>query len=329
MFTSVSPTVWALTAVGFVAIVVLDLVVIARRKSAVTMRQATVWVIFYVALAALFAVGLFVFRSGTSGSEFVAGYITEYSLSVDNLFVFVVIFSRFAVPRDFQQKVLFVGILLSLVLRGGFILIGAEIIERFSWVFYIFGAFLLYTAVQLLRGGHSPEESGYQENVAIRTARRLLPMEPVYDGARLTTTVGTRRRLTPMVLVFVAIGTTDLLFALDSIPAIFGLTKEPFLVFTANAFALMGLRQLFFLIGGLLDRMVYLSTGLSVVLAFIGIKLVVEAMHHDGVSWAPQIPILVSLGVIVGTLTITAVASLIAARRGGRKPEEAVLSPGG
>ena len=304
-------------------LLLVDLMVVGRRPHTPPLRESAAWVGFYAGLALLFA--LAVVADTDAAAAFTAGWLTEYSLSIDNLFVFVVIFGRFAVPRDYQQRVLFVGILLSLVLRGGFIVVGAEIIDRFSLVFYVFGAFLLWTALQLLRGGHSPNESQYRENVAIRTARRLLSMEPVYDGARLTTTVGGRRRLTPMVLVFVAIGTTDLLFALDSIPAIFGLTTDAFIVFTATLFALMGLRQLYFLLGELLDRLVYLSAGLAVILGFIGVKLVLDALHenevpfvNDGrpVEWAFETPTWVSLGVVVVTLAVTAVASLaVSARR--------------
>jgi tellurite resistance protein TerC len=301
-----------------------DLVIVGRRPHTPPLRESASWVGFYVGLALVFAVALAVVADTETSASFLAGWLTEYSLSVDNLFVFVVIFGRFAVPRDYQQRVLFIGILLSLVLRGGFILVGAEIIERFSWVFYVFGAFLLYTAVQLVRGGHSPDESEYRENVAIRTARRLLPMEPVYEGARLTTVVGGRTRLTPMVLVFVAIGTTDLLFALDSIPAIFGLTRDPFIVFTATLFALMGLRQLYFLLGNLLDRLIYLSTGLAIILGFIGVKLVLDALHENEVpfingghpvEWAYETPTWVSLGVVVVTLAVTTVLSLVVSRR--------------
>ncbi|MGH8964848.1 MAG: TerC/Alx family metal homeostasis membrane protein, partial [Actinomycetes bacterium] len=206
-----------------------------------------------------------------------------------------------------------VGIVIALMLRGIFIALGAEAISRFDWMFYLFGAFLIYTAWKLLR--HGDEEEEFQENRVLRLVRRVLPSTPEYDGARMTTVVDGRRLVTPMLIVMVAIGTTDLLFAVDSIPAIFGLTQEPFLVFTANAFALMGLRQLFFLIGGLLDRLVYLSKGLAIILAFIGLKLIMEAAHHHGVAWAPEVPILVSLGVIIGTLAITTVASLLKSRR--------------
>jgi tellurite resistance protein TerC len=238
--------------------------------------------------------------------------------------------ARFRVPRDNQQKVLLIGIILSLVLRGGFILLGAAAIERFSWVFYVFGAFLVYTAIQLVRSEGAHEE--YQENVLIRRARKVLPVAKDYDGAKLTTRVSGRRMLTPMVIVLLAIGSTDLLFALDSIPAIFGLTQDPFVVFTATLFALMGLRQLYFLLGGLLDRLVYLSRGLSIILAFIGVKLIFEALHTNQlgwinggqpVDWAPVVPIWLSLAVIVGVLALTTVLSLVlgprrAARREAR-----------
>ncbi len=300
-----------------------DLILVARRPHVPSIREAGLWVGFYVTLAILFGV-LLLFTSGTeSAGAFMAGWITEYSLSVDNLFVFVVIMSRFAVPRDYQQKVLMIGIILSLVLRGGCILLGAEAIERFSWVFYIFGLFLLYTAVQLLRHRQEAHEE-YQENVLIRRARRVLPIAQDYDGSRLFTRVDGRRMLTPMIIVFLAIGSTDLLFALDSIPAIFGLTTDPFIVFTATLFALMGLRQLYFLLGGLLDRLIYLSTGLAVILAFIGVKLVLEALHTNDlpfvnggepVGWAPEVPIWLSLGVIVVVLAVTTVASLVVSRR--------------
>jgi tellurite resistance protein TerC len=232
---------------------------------------------------------------------------------VDNLFIFVLIMSRFAVPREYRQKVLLIGIVLALILRGIFIALGAEAISRFDWMFYLFGAFLIYTAWKLIQ--HSDEDEEFKENRALKFVRRVLPSTDQYNGASLTVRIDGKRLVTPMLIVMVAIGSTDLLFALDSIPAIFGLTQEPYLVFTANAFALMGLRQLFFLIGGLLDRLVYLSKGLAFILAFIGLKLIFEAAHHHGVAWAPEIPIVVSLAVIVGTLAVTTVASLIKSRR--------------
>jgi TerC family integral membrane protein len=323
VFTAVPPAVWILTALGFVAIVVLDLVVIARRKSAVTMRQATLWVIFYVALAALFAVGLFAFRSGTSGSEFVAGYITEYSLSVDNLFVFIIIMSRFAVPALAVDKVLYIGIVVSMVLRGVFIAAGAAAISAASWVFYIFGAFLIYTAVKLAFEGENDEDD-FQENAVLRGLRRVLPMTSEYSGPQLATRVNGKRMLTPLVIVIAAISIANVVFALDSIPAIFGLTQDPYIVLTANAFALMGLRQLYFLIGGLLEQIIYLSVGLSVILGFIGVKLVIEALHgshidHLGAIPLPEIGIATSLLFILATLTITVGASLAKTRLDARR----------
>jgi tellurite resistance protein TerC len=310
----VPPAVWILTALGFVAIVVLDLVVIARRKSAVTIRQATLWVIFYVALAALFAVGLFVFRDTRSGSEFVAGYITEYSLSVDNLFVFVIIMARFAVPPLAEDKVLYVGIVVSLVLRAGFIVAGAAALAAASWVFYLFGALLVYTALQLAMESDD-EEVDFRENVVLRAMRRVLPVSQDYAGSSVTTRVAGRWMLTPMVIVIAAIGIANVVFALDSIPAIFGLTQDAYIVFAANAFALMGLRQLYFLIGNLLKRIIYLNYGLSLVLAFIGVKLFIEALrgsHVDSIGPArlPEIGTTVSLGFIVLALAMASLASL-------------------
>jgi TerC family integral membrane protein len=323
VFTAVPPVVWILTALGFVAIVVLDLVVIARRKSAVTIRQATLWVIFYVALAALFAVGLFAFRDGTSGSEFVAGYITEYSLSVDNLFVFIIIMARFAVPALAVDKVLYIGIVASMVLRGVFIAAGAAAISAASWVFYFFGAFLIYTAVKLALEGENDEED-FQENALLRGLRRVLPMTSDYSGPQLATRVNGRRMLTPLVIVIAAISVANVVFALDSIPAIFGLTQDPYIVLTANAFALLGLRQLYFLIGGLLERIIYLNVGLSVILGFIGVKLVIEALHgshidHLGSIPLPEIGIATSLLFILATLAITVGASLAKTRMDARR----------
>ena len=246
---------------------------------------------------------------------------------MDNLFVFVIIMARFGVPRQYQQKVLLVGIVLALVMRGGFIAAGAALISQFSWVFYIFGAFLIYTAVNLARQGE-PDEDEFSENLLIRWSRKALPISKGYDDAKLTTHENGKRLFTPMLIVMIAIGTTDLIFALDSIPAIFGITQEPYLVFTANVFALMGLRQLYFLLGGLLDRLIYLSYGLAVVLGFIGVKLVLEALADNNlpfinggehVGWAPHIPIWLSLLVILGTLGIATAASLIKSSRDRRR----------
>src|SRR4051794_20194663 len=325
MFTSVSSTVWILTAVGFVAIVVLDLVVIARRNAAVTMRQATLWVSFYVALAAVFAAATFALRGGSAGSEFVAGYITEYSLSIDNLFVFVIIMARFAVPAIAVDKVLYIGIVLSMLLRAVFIGAGAAAIAAASWVFYIFGAFLVYTAIRL--AFESAEEGAeYEENAAVRLLRKVLPLTPEYAGPALAVREGRRRMFTPLVVVIAAIGIANVVFALDSIPAIFGLTSDPYIIITANAFALMGLRQLYFLIGGLLERLIFLNIGLSVILAFIGVKLLVEALHGSHIDALgpiplPHIGIVTSLGFILVVLAVTVVASLGKQRRDLRRSE--------
>jgi len=289
--------VWLCTVGGLCAIIMLDFYVVARNPRRPSLRECLAWVVCYVGLAVLFGLGVLAVAGPRYGGEFFAGWITEYSLSVDNLFVFVLIMASFGVPRARQQTVLSVGIILALALRGLFIAAGAQAVARFDWLFYVFGAFLVYTAWKLLRH-KDPEDEEFRENAVVRLVRRL--------GWRW---------ITPMLIVMIAIGTTDLLFAMDSIPAIFGLTREPYLVFTANAFALMGLRQLYFLIGGLLDRLRYLNIGLAIVLAFIGAKLIVEALHADGVGWAPQIPILISLGVIVGTLTVITVASLTKGRR--------------
>ncbi len=320
--------VWIVTLTALVLIFVFDFVVAARRPHTVSMKEAGLWTAVYVSLAILF--GLYV--AATYGSDFAgqfyAGWLTEYSLSVDNLFVFVIIMSRFRVPKQNQQFVLLVGIALALIMRAGFILLGAAAISRFSWVFYIFGLFLMYTAYTL--AAHSTAESEeFRENRVIGWVKRALPTTETYEGNKIRTMVDGRRLFTPMLIVMVAIGTTDLLFALDSIPAIFGLTQEPYLVFTANAFALLGLRQLFFLLGGLLDRLVFLSLGLAVVLGFIGVKLVLEALHTntlpfinggEAVEWAPEIPVGISLGVIVAVLAVTTVASLMHTRRATGSP---------
>ncbi|MCA5893564.1 TerC family protein [Isoptericola sp. NEAU-Y5] len=305
-----------------ILLLVADLLIVARRPHVPSMKESGIWVGFYVGLALVFGLVVLAVGGAAPAGEFYAGWLTEYSLSVDNLFVFVIIMSRFAVPRQHQQMVLMVGIIIALVLRAAFIVAGAAILEQFVWVFYLFGAFLVYTAIKLVAGGDDEEE--FKENVAIRLLRRVLPVSKDYDGARVRTVVDGKRMFTPMVVVFVAIGSTDLLFALDSIPAIFGLTKDPFIVFTANLFALMGLRQLYFLLGGLLERLVYLPIALAVILGFIGVKLVFEALHTNTVpfinggqhvQWAPEIPIWLSLTVILGSIGIATVASLLKTKR--------------
>ncbi|MBY8872657.1 TerC family protein [Micromonospora sp. PLK6-60] len=324
---NVSGWVWAGTLVALTAVLLVDLLIIGRRPHEPSVRESSLWVSFYVGLALLFGAGLWLTAGGAVAGEFYTGWLTEYSLSVDNLFVFVIIMARFAVPRQYQQKVLLIGIVLALVMRGGFIAAGAALISQFSWVFYIFGAFLIYTAVNLARQGE-PDEEEFTENVLIRWSRKALPVSKDYDGAKMTTHEGGRRLFTPMLIVMIAIGTTDLIFALDSIPAIFGITQEPYLVFTANVFALMGLRQLYFLVGGLLDRLIYLSYGLAVVLGFIGVKLVLEALadnhlpfvnNGEPVGWAPHMPIWFSLTVILGTLLVATVASLVKSARDRRR----------
>ncbi|HWS37305.1 MAG TPA: TerC family protein [Actinoplanes sp.] len=324
---NVSPWVWGATLVALIVVMAVDLLIIGRRPHEPSMKEAGGWVAFYVGLAVLFGIGLWATAGGQAAGEFYTGWLTEYSLSVDNLFVFVIIMARFAVPRHLQQKVLLIGIVLALVMRGAFIAAGAALISQFSWVFYIFGAFLVYTAFTLVKG--EDEDDEFKENILIRWAKRALPLSSSFGDGRFSIVSDTGKRLfTPMLIVMIAIGTTDLIFALDSIPAIFGITKEPYLVFTANVFALMGLRQLFFLLGGLLERLVYLNIGLAVVLAFIGVKLVLEALHTNTISfinggegfhWAPEIPIWLSLLVILGTLAIATVASLFKTSRDRKK----------
>jgi tellurite resistance protein TerC len=299
----VSTTAWIVTLAAVVAILAIDLLIVGRRPHEPSMREAAIWVAVYVGLAVAFGASIIGVYGGRYSGEFFAGWVTEYSLSVDNLFVFVIIMARLAVPRHQQQRVLLIGIVAALVMRGAFIAAGAAVVSRFVWVFYFFGAFLIYTAVKLAGHGQAAPPQ-YQENPLMRWSRRALP----------------QRIFTPMLVVMIAIGTTDLIFAFDSIPAIFGLTREPYLVFTANVFALMGLRQLYFLLGGLLDRLVYLSYGLAAVLAFIGVKLILEALHSnnvpfinsgDGLEWAPHIPIWLSLLVIVATLGAAGAASVL------------------
>jgi tellurite resistance protein TerC len=314
---------WAVVIGGLLLVLAIDLWIVDRGEAReFSMRQAGYWVSFYIALAAVFGVILWMTAGPVKAGEFFAGYITEYSLSVDNLFVFFIIMSRFAVPKAYQHKVLLVGILLALVMRGIFIAVGAVALERFSWLFYVFGAFLVYTAINIVRHHLKGEEEQVNENLLLRWARRSFPTTETYVGSKVTVKIDGKRMVTPMLIVMIAIGSTDLLFALDSIPAIFGLTTDPFIVFTANAFALMGLRQLYFLLGGLLQRLVYISYGLAFILGFIGVKLVLEALHASGVSWAPQIPIWVSLTVIGVTMVVTTVASLVKSRIDARKSEQ-------
>lgn len=309
----VSGTAWAITVVALVAVMAFDFWVVERRPHAFTSAEAARWVIAYVSLAALFAVYLlWQYGTGPAG-EFVAGYITEYSLSVDNLFVFVVLMGSFAVPAALQHRVLLIGVVLALVLRTGLIFVGAAALTRFTVTFYLFGAFLIWTAWRVATSHE--EEADPEGNALVRWVEKRFPVTREYYGHQWTAIINGVRHITPMALVILAIGTTDLLFAVDSIPAVFGLTTSTYIVFTVNAFALMGLRQLFFLLHGLLGRLVYLNRGLALILAFIGVKLILEALHSTTSLPVPEIGIAVSLAVIVGILVVTVVASLLAVRR--------------
>ena len=312
----VSPLVWGLTIVAIAGLLAFDFVFHVRKAHVPTLREAAIWSAIYVGLALLFGVGVLVFGGAEPGSEYFAGYVTEKALSVDNLFVFLIIMTSFRVPREDQQKVLLFGIVFSLIARTGFILLGAALISSFAWVFYLFGLILLLTAGNLLKS--EGEDSHSADNLIIRLARKTFHTD-YYDGDKLFTLHQGKRAMTPMLLVMVAIGGTDILFALDSIPAIFGLTQNTFIVFTATAFSLLGLRQLFFLIDGLLDRLIYLSYGLAVILGFIGVKLILHALHENNVPFINdgehvdviEISTGLSLSVIVGVLLITVLASVL------------------
>ncbi len=327
----VSTQVWVITCVGILGLFVFDFFAHVRVPHDPTFRESAIWSTVYITLAVIF--GFFVWWQwgGQYGGEYFAGYVTEKALSVDNLFVFTVIMTSFAVPRAYQQKLLLIGIVMALVMRAGFIAVGAAAINAYSWVFYIFGIFLIATALKLAReSGHEREVEVQRENRMVALVRRFVPTTDDYDGDKFLTRVNGKRAVTPMLLALIAIGFTDLLFALDSIPAIYGLTEEAYIVFTANAFALMGLRQLYFLIGGLLDRLIYLSAGLSIILGFIGIKLVLHALHKNTLGFinngayveVPEISTQTSIGVIAVVLIITTVASLWRTRgRARREPQ--------
>ena len=310
---------WIITLGVTMAVLLFDVIVIGRRPHEPSRRELVIALSIYIGLAMAFGVFVWLFHGSQSGLEFFAGWLTEYSLSVDNLFIFLIIMASFKVPKKYQQQALLVGIILALVFRGIFIALGAVAINQFSWVFYVFGAFLVYTAINLARNTEHDDDA---QNFVVRFARRHLKLTERWEGLRLWIKDNGKRLMTPMFLVIVALGTTDLLFALDSIPAIYGLTQEPYLVFTANVFALMGLRQLYFLLGDLLRRLVYLSQGLAFILAFIGVKLVLHALHENELPFinggdhvpVPEIPTLLSLGMIVVTLAITTAASLYKTR---------------
>lgn len=308
----VSVTGWVVTAGLVLALLCLDLVLATVRPHAVGFREAAVWSIGYVAVAVAFGVVFGALAGWRYGGEYFAGYLVEKSLSVDNLFVFVIIMTTFAVPAAYQQRVLIIGIIGALAMRVVFIAVGAALLSLLSFMFVIFGLLLIWTAVRLFR--HRDEDPDMTRNPLIRVSRRLLPVSDSYADGRLIIRAGGRRMVTPLLIVCIAIGGTDILFALDSIPAVFGITDQPYIVFAANAFALLGLRALFFLVTGLLDRLVYLSAGLALILAFIGVKLILHWAHGLDAR-VPQISTVVSLIVVAGVLAATTVASLIRSRR--------------
>lgn len=316
---NVSTTEWIITVAATLSVILIDVIRIVRKPHEPSTRESAVTLGLYVSFAVLFGIWITSYHGTQYGIEFFAGWLTEYSLSVDNLFIFLIIMASFKVPRKYQQEALMVGIILALIFRAIFIAVGAVAIERVSSIFYLFGAFLIYTAWTLLK---DEDHSDDYENAFIRFTKKHWEVSENWNGLKLLVVENGVRMISPMLLVIIALGTTDLMFALDSIPAIYGLTKEPYIVFTANVFALMGLRQLYFLLGDLVNRLVYLSYGLAIVLAFIGIKLILHALHTNTLPFinggehvnVPEIHILFSLGFIIVTLTVTAVASLIKTR---------------
>ncbi|MFD1858710.1 TerC family protein [Aeromicrobium camelliae] len=325
---------WGITIAVTVGILLVDILVIARKPHEPSTRETSIALSIYVGLAIIFGIWVWMFHGHDYGIEFFAGWLTEYSLSIDNLFIFIIIMASFGVPRKYQQEALLVGIILALIFRGIFIAVGAVAINNFAWVFYLFGAFLIYTAIKLATS-HDDDDDG--ENAVVRFARKRFNMTDQWSGLKLVMRENGKRVITPMALVIIALGTTDIMFALDSIPAIFGLTQEPYIVFTANVFALMGLRQLYFLLGGLLQRLVFLSYGLAFLLFYIGVKLLLHALHENELPFinggehvpVPEIPTLMSLGVIIVTLAITAVASLWYSARHPEKQAEVPEPPRG
>lgn len=316
---NVSVLEWCITLGVMMAVLIFDVFVIARRPHDPSIRECALALSFYVGFAVLFGMWVWAFHGSQFGLEFYAGWLTEYSLSVDNLFIFIIIMTSFNVPKIYRQQALFIGIIIALILRGIFIALGAFAIQQFSWIFYIFGAFLVYTAIHLVRDTEHADDA---DNFVVRFAKSWFNTTDRWDGVKLYVKEGRKRLMTPMFLVILALGTTDLLFALDSIPAIYGLTSEPYIVFTANLFALMGLRQLYFLLGDLLNRLVYLSQGLAFILFFIGVKLVLHALHTNEVPFinggnnvhVPEIPTTLSLAVIMVTLLVTLAASVVRTR---------------
>ena len=327
---------WTITFAITIGVLLFDVIVIARDPREPTMKECAVALCFYVGAAVAFGAFVWLHHGHDFGIEFYAGWLTEYSLSIDNLFVFLILMSALKVPRKYQQEALLIGIILALVFRGIFIALGYTLIANFSWVFYIFGAFLVYTAVKLVQSYRTHEEEHPEDSAVVKFAQSHLNVGTEYHGLKLWYHENGVRLVSPILIVIIALGFTDILFALDSIPAIFGITQEPYLVFTANVFALMGLRQLYFLLGGLLQRLVYLSLGLAFILAFIGVKLVLHALHKNELPFingghhidaAPEISSLVSLGVIIATLVVTGVASLIKSAKDEAAAEAAPVAP--
>ena len=314
------------TYIVLLLILAIDVFLAYKRPHVPSTRESALWISFYVALALVFAGLMFLLGDAEHGGQFIAGWLTEYSLSIDNLFVFLIIMSRFSVPRKYQQEILMVGIILALVFRGIFIILGAQLIANFSWIFYVFGLFLVWTAIRQAFMDHQDEEEA--ENGIIRFLRKRIPITDEYSGGKLKIERNGTKVFTPVIVVFIALGTTDLVFAIDSIPAIFGITTSPFIVFTANVFALMGLRQLYFLLGDLVEKLVYLKYGIAFILGFIGLKLFFTALAEnelpfinggEHVEWAPKIDTWTSLSVIVAAMAIAVIASLIKLRRDGMK----------
>jgi tellurite resistance protein TerC len=315
----VSTLEWGITLAVTIGVILFDVIMIARKPHEPSMKECAAYLSVYVGAAVAFGAWVWLFHGHDYGIEFYTGWLVEYSLSVDNLFVFIVLLAALNVPKKYQQEALMVGIILALVFRGVFIAVGYTLIERFVWIFFIFGAFLVYTAFKLVQSYRSHEDEHPEDNKIVQFAQSHLNVGEEYRGLTLWWKENGVRVFSPMLIVILALGVTDILFALDSIPAIFGITQEPYLVFTANVFALMGLRQLYFLLGGLLKRLVYLSLGLSFILAWIGVKLVIHALHEYHVIGF-EVPTLASLGVIIVTLAITAVASL---RKTAKEEEQA------
>ena len=305
----VSLSTWLVTCAALLVLIALDFITVSKNPHDVTLREAAIWSIFYIGVAVAFGVWIWVSNGSTFGGEYFAAYLVEKSLSVDNLFIFAIILAQFAVPSIYHQRILLFGVVLALILRGIFIAIGAAALAAFSFTFVLFGALLIWTGIGLVR--HSNEEPDPTNNVVVRWAKRIMPLTEEYHGTKLFIRENGVRLATPMFLVLIAIGATDLLFALDSIPATFGVTQEPYLVFTANAFALLGLRALYFLLKGLLDRLTYLSIGLAIILIFIGIKLVLLYLHKSVNPSIPEIPTNLSLAVIAVILIGVVIASAV------------------